>query len=345
LWARQVPAAVLASALFDHMILGLTRSVDSVAAGVQQNIERLRRMGRAKDIDCRWVAGMHGVRLAQGQRLETPLGELRNVEAPFDRLPVWSDYPATALLAGDIQMRIDVVQPGTQIKETGSLAALERILQKVRLVRLALLIGGGNAQKRLPQMTVLTAGAPHLGWIGNMTESYISASDASSSDALSAADSDEIKRWCDLFARHYNDGISVAVERVLSAATERRRPTDILIDAVTAWENIVGTEAETSFRVTAALACLLESDRARRHGFMRELQATYRVRSKVVHGEAIDWADVSKHGQRALDIAKRTLMVVFTAQPWLLSLRSSAARADAILLGDPRFMSEDLSSG
>lgn len=344
LWARQVPAAILASALFDLMIVGEPRNPESVLSGVLQNMERLRRIAAGKEIDCRWVAGLVGVRLDRELRHETALGTLRGVEPPWESLQIWARYPPQALVSGKLTMRVKVVQPDEQGTVTGDMRGHQEALDTVRLIRLAIVLGQSEAEALRPQMTVMTAGAPHLGWMANLTESKLSSNDESPGRELTIGELAEVRRWCQLFAERYTPTVGVAVERTLSAATERSQPADVLIDSVIAWENLVGTESETTFRVTAALACLLESDPSRRRDRMRHLQAIYRARSRVVHGEPLDYVDIERNAQAALTVAKDAIGQIFGTHPWLLSLRSSRERADALLLGDPRLASSESTS-
>jgi hypothetical protein len=113
----------------------------------------------------------------------------------------------------------------------------------------------------------------------------------------------------------------------------------MLIDAVTSWESLFGATPETTFRLTAALSLFLESGYARRIARRKELDRIYQVRSRVVHGESVEGELVRRMSEAAIEVAKATLRRIFVDHPWLLSLRSSRERADAILLGDPRLAS------
>ena len=66
----------------------------------------------------------------------------------------------------------------------------------------------------------------------------------------------ELEDWARRIASVHLPSINVAARRTVSAIAHRTEKADALIDAVTAWENLVGTESEVTFRVTAALAKL-----------------------------------------------------------------------------------------
>ena len=84
--------------------------------------------------------------------------------------------------------------------------------------------------------------------------------------------------------------ISVAIKRLLSAVCYRGDPSDSLIDATICWENIVGSKDETTFKVCASAAKLLEKrfNNARRRDLFDELTAIYDRRCKIVHGSTDD---------------------------------------------------------
>jgi hypothetical protein len=127
---------------------------------------------------------------------------------------------------------------------------------------------------------------------------------------------------------------------VLSAAGRRADFEDVLIDAVTAWENVVGTSTETSFRVTAALTKLIHRDAATAHTVLRSLRNLYEFRSKVVHGAPAaprsiaagsEKVDISHAGQLAVEVAVLALSVLLRERPDLLPI-DSTHRADHLLL-------------
>lgn len=134
---------------------------------------------------------------------------------------------------------------------------------------------------------------------------------------------------------HVPTQLSLGVSRIVRAAVERDDPMDSFVDAVIAWENLVGAKTETTFRVCGALAILLEpTDLARRIALLKSLKADYNKRSRLVHG-----GDEPKPGElgllrdRALDVAIQAMKTVLQNAK-LAGLKSSEERSDAILLGN-----------
>lgn len=129
----------------------------------------------------------------------------------------------------------------------------------------------------------------------------------------------------------HTPSVDIAGRRLVSAVANRMDRSDALIDAVMVWENLVGTASEVTFRVTAALAKLLEADATKRRALRRNLAAIYGIRSRVVHGVAADASAVDKACSDAIDVAVRALRASYRRGREWLAL-SSNERADVILL-------------
>jgi hypothetical protein len=127
--------------------------------------------------------------------------------------------------------------------------------------------------------------------------------------------------------------LDIALSRIVRVATEDRRPADALIDAVIAWENMLGSKSETTFKVCAALSLLLEPNNSNaRRTLFAQAKKIYNLRSRIVHGEIEDdTAEAIKLSKEALGLAVRSFRRIH-AKPQLRDMRSSS-RAERILLG------------
>ena len=91
-----------------------------------------------------------------------------------------------------------------------------------------------------------------------------------------------------------------------------------LIDALIAWENLVGTTSEVTFRVTVALAKPLEPDPTKRRDLRKELAKIYDIRSRVVHGATVEASVIDKACSDAIDIAVCALHICYRrGREWL----------------------------
>jgi len=101
-------------------------------------------------------------------------------------------------------------------------------------------------------------------------------------------DSDDIQGlidWARLLASTDDTKIRITQRRLLTALSYRQDAVDGFIDAVVAWENLFGSgQGELAFRVSAAMASLLERDAKNRLNLQRRISKQYNLRSKVVHG-------------------------------------------------------------
>ncbi len=152
---------------------------------------------------------------------------------------------------------------------------------------------------------------------------------------LSDAEVVSWKGWATKISTGRVPSIEVAIRRTIQAALERHHPADALVDAVIAWENLVGARQETVLRVTTALAWLLESDVARRKSLQTRLKKVYGLRSDVVHGnKEVDPVETQPVANEALGIALRALAILFNARSDLLrDHKNGDARSSALMLG------------
>ena len=103
---------------------------------------------------------------------------------------------------------------------------------------------------------------------------------------LTKSDLDEIASTMDEIG-DVTERLDIALTRIVRVCSERRDPGDALIDAVVAWENMLGSRTETTFKVCAGLAWLLEpDDKARRTAIFGRAKKLYAARSDIVHGTA-----------------------------------------------------------
>lgn len=129
--------------------------------------------------------------------------------------------------------------------------------------------------------------------------------------------------------------IAVTRRRILQAAAERRDPNDVLVDAVIAWESMVGADSETVFRVSGAMAWLLEpSDTKARAALQREIKKIYGLRSSVVHGSGeLSQADSATAPSRALELACGSILRLVTERGDLLQYKNVAERSNLLIMG------------
>lgn len=119
----------------------------------------------------------------------------------------------------------------------------------------------------------------------------------------------------------------------MSFVGHRTDHTDALIDAVTVWENLLGTSTKVTFRVTAALAKMLEPVPSKRRELRKTLADIYGIRCRIVHGAAVEPSTVSEASKTAVGVAIKALREFYQRGPDWMALGSSE-RADILLLNE-----------
>jgi hypothetical protein len=127
----------------------------------------------------------------------------------------------------------------------------------------------------------------------------------------------------------------VAARRVLAAASELLDPGGSLVDAVTAWESMLGADRETTFAVTAAMAKLIgPTDTEGRLRLMARLKQIYRQRSALVHtGNETKKGDLREDQATAIDVALQSLRMLSEERHDLLPFASGERSTRLLLQG------------
>lgn len=153
---------------------------------------------------------------------------------------------------------------------------------------------------------------------------------------LTKAEADDWEKWIKLVDSQRVPSVEVAITRLLLAETERKDPVDVLIDAVIAWENLVGSSnGEPTLRVSAALAWLLAKDSTERAKLQNDFAKLYNLRSRIVHGSGVLTVnEATTKPQEAVKIALDALREIFENRPELLKeCKDSTERSKKLILG------------
>ena len=319
-------------------------SEEHVEGYVRESLDQLRAFARGEDVPILVMTGLVGVEVevplhrdSWGIRTATGLAIVdHSAAAPLrPRSVLWTWVPHRLLSRERADISEEEVRRvfGTMHQQSVDFhAALTRRLLTLRFAVLAWAVERGlQSMPRVAataswSMLPLTSSTPP--WV----EPTVSSGGVV---PLSAEDLDAVAEIVDEIGE-VTPRLDIALGRMVRVASEQRDAVDALIDAVIAWENMLGTKAETTFKVCAALAWLLEPDDENgRRRLFAEAKKIYALRSALVHGAVeADPNQVPQLGQAALNLAVRAFRCIH-ADPTLIDLRASA-RADAILLRAPR---------
>jgi hypothetical protein len=151
------------------------------------------------------------------------------------------------------------------------------------------------------------------------------------------------EKWINIVMTADMSRLKVAMTRTLRAMTERRDPSDKLIDAVIAWESLFGAANESTLRVSASLARLLHSTDEDREAARKGYGKIYQVRSDIVHANETNTnaAQVDGYGKTAIEVSLEAIALLLTSRSSLLDLKSSTRSIRVLLGADSPFTEVD----
>ncbi len=155
--------------------------------------------------------------------------------------------------------------------------------------------------------------------------------------ALTGEEATDWKTWTERVSALRRGGVAVAIRRTLMAATERVDPSDALVDAVIAWENLVGSRrGEPTLRISTALAWLIGDNTEQRAEVQRTVARLYDLRSDVVHGNRfLETHEAVEKRNSAVRLTVEALRRLFLNRSDLLTeCRGGDERSRRLILGD-----------
>lgn len=326
-------AGLLAVAFVQLYYLRLPADEGSYVRRVLENFEELRRGARGEPVRASVLLGFSALKLPEGSQLVTPWGTVRPApptsDSHTDFFDVWRQK-TTCILAEPKLLRVKFDPAPSPVYEYDPSEVAAQRAQILFPLACAL----ASDESSTPPVPIVTWSTVLIPFQQGFSYSQSPPLMRSRVPADLTNRIREVEEWARLIEDAHVNAIEVSARRLISASGLRADRSDSLIDAVTVWENLVGTRSETSYRVTAALAKMLEPDRTKRQAMRKGLGDIYSVRSRVVHGEAVDAVTVDNSAAEAVRVAVRALRAGYRRGREWLALPSTK-RADTILLEDP----------
>lgn len=326
----QLSLGMLDAARRQQLLAGGPDTEDGFVGSVIQNLDELKRVTRGDRVRVTRVFGLVGVSLPAGTSLPLPWGTLSPTPPVVDQhAPAWSHQPSTAMITSRYMAAVQVTRDPSPDPLAFGTDQFSGEMRLAKLVPLAFALATANDTPCAPLVGFRSTLSPFL-------SGYASSSPVlppwTQTRMLEPADLEELAHWAELIEAGHHQSMDVAAGRVVTAITLRPDPSDALIDAVTAWESLVGTRAETVFRVTAALSKLLAAsdERAARR---KSLGKIYDTRSRLVHGEEVEPQRIASHSVAAIEVALSAMRAIYErGDEW--GALTSTARSDRLILGD-----------
>lgn len=288
----------------------------------------LRCLGAGESIEALGVIGLRGLKLNNSHKYPLSIGTLRSPTADERRYAPFlrQETEVEAVLDVKIELRVAALN---EIEPTDPWEIQRQLSAAGRTISLAsALARRGDAESQSAVAVAwITEVTPTQGSgafkPGPISESWVPSIDYGEDELT------DLARWVELVDLADLTRVEIAVERLLRAIFEVEAG-ESLIDAVIAWENLLGTQSETVYRVTAGLSVLCEDDRTLRLARRKELGSIYDRRSRMVHGDSVG-ADFGMRN-RAIQIGLEALARLIERRPELLKLAKSSQRVDRLLL-------------
>lgn len=327
-----VMMSLLSSASKQLYVQGIARTESSFARAVLENYDELKRALRGERIRVYAVRGIAGVKLDPSRKISTPWGTIRGIDISSDH-PVFPGHfgpETTALLVSPLLVPVRITRDPDPPSLQPDPKDLEEFLRVQILTPLVFALASRSDTPVAPTITFQTTIPPFFDNGGY--SSSLSPNPFIPTSTITSSDVKHIEDLARLLYDNYHDSLQIASIRVVSAISQRLDKSDALIDAITAWENLVGTRNETAYRVTAALALLLEPDPDKRVPLRKQLSDIYDVRSRVVHGATVDVQDITNASETAIRIALAAMLELYKRGGDWLSMKSSQ-RSERLILG------------
>jgi hypothetical protein len=323
-----LPLDLVTAGIVQILALGDVLALDRLAEVVRQNVCDLR-AGIAGDNFTGYVLlNFAGIGLAEGSALPTPWGKL----VPAGRLlaDFWStrgrvDAQTTAVLAVPVPMTLVEMRVGEPFTSTFSDGY--RIGQRVSYgVVLGSTAIDPMAAVPLAERVLMPHGSP--GWGGELRFVGLGLR----STALSDQEILDCSSWMHELEKSNLGAVDVGLRRLVRAVAERFDPTDGLIDAVIAWENLVEDRQHPTASVLHGIHALVSA----KDWSKSRINDVYDVRSMILHGEPIDRGRVSARQPDAIAIGIEAMRSLFQNHADKVDMSSAERVAKLGFAREPR---------
>jgi hypothetical protein len=330
--ATLVPS-LLNAAAFRLQMRSRPLTAASYLNAVDALVDELRALGRGEAVEVPAVIGLGSAQVDENFIAATPWGIVRALTS-WHRRNAPPMTSASLILETTYHLAIDFdfdISAAPAAPPRGLIEAHQDLEHRVDKVRLALLLALDLEQPvGLMQTWRVTADPLSAG----LAVSWSVAQPVPSAATITAADRSKIEAWANRVEAHHHASLDLAIRRTLSSIASRYDPADGLVDAVIALENLFGTgSSEVGFRLSAALAWLLEEDPARRLERQQAINKLYGLRSKIVHGSEIDQDLLYERRVEASQLAIDALRALFEKFPELIPLKEQRGKHAILQVG------------
>src|SRR6185312_8372250 len=303
----------------DYSIDGLLKSVSTV-------IGHFRDLAEGKAIEIPVHIGFHNIGVIGNMELNTGLGVLRAYHAGIYSLLSPDARPST--LGGTNEVLGFILESSTKyrvffhknLNDIGT-KEFERTFASLKELEEQFSLAVALAIDRTPPIGLTSAWTHIFDPISlgaNLSRKFVTFSPFNHY-LLDEQGGALLITWCERIKTHQSKYLNIAIHRVVSCISDRLDPVDGFIDAVMAWENMFGNGPELKFRISMAIAKLLEENVDARVRLQKAVSTLYDRRSEIVHGsKTVSHETAAVMRNEAVTIALRCLRVLYTSRTELI---------------------------
>lgn len=334
-------SGLIAHAAFRCLITGSPLRLETLRPHILRSVEDLRSLAEGETVHVPALVGFSGVSLPDDASLELPEGRLRPANGTDRELFMAGAKSLVTVFETTFPIRVYSIAEHKFVDGENPFKEYSKFDSRITEVNRSF-----ARQLDFVRLSLLLASAPDTPWLAREVARYIpdllNHGGSSSWDPgmtgvptfeLPTQAFDSVQDWCALVRQKHVPSLDIGMRRLLSATTLRTDPIDAFVDAVICWESLFGVQTETTFRVTGAIAKLLEpTNLNKREELHKELKDLYGRRSKLVHGGSEPAPGVTdKYRRRATEVAGECFRQLYRERADLLELPSDARGARLLL--------------
>ncbi|MDD3174348.1 MAG: HEPN domain-containing protein [Herbinix sp.] len=321
-----LPSELIIPAYYKVQIEGKLTPEDFISQ-VIENLQLFRRMANNETVEVPAYVAINGVSLPENVELQLPWGTLRNPTSTELNLLSQRSQMINSVLVIPFKLKMKKSSNNSMSSPYPfpQDRARENVDEAAMLTFATIMISLG---KEIRTDNVGTIILPNFGH--SPSTSWMFEKPGAANHTLSSADRTKITRISGKLET-YKKHLSIALRRNLMAIN-RLDTLDGFIDSIIAMESLFGSERETTFTVSSAMAKFLKSDAEQKLELKKEIGKLYNERSKIIHGASFPAPQtIEVKRQRVIDLNIEVLRKLLYRRNDLIDCASNE-RSTKILL-------------
>jgi Apea-like HEPN len=302
--AEVVPLHLIQGALHEMAARGLVLAEDQLIQSAVENLNKLRSGISGDQFDGWMLTAFRGVSLRPDASVSTPWGEL--VHADRMSTEMWPREGCSAVLATPIRSYLRPQGGNPSSWDSSGLRELSMSTNRnAELTSYGIALG--SAVDDPATAVPVSAGELLPTGMSGRSGAFRSVGLHARSSPISPQEALMATEWMELLSELPCDRVGIGLSRLVRGLAERHDRLDSLIDAVIAWENLVGTRTQLSKSVAFGICTLADSTEVTED----QISDIYNARSRVVHGDVPDYARIGELANDALRIGLQAMRSLF----------------------------------